>query len=1040
MTVASIQIDANTQRAIAEFDKLKKSLGSVSGALDVVKGVAASVGAALSVSAFAGWIKGAIDAADKMDELSERSGVAVKDVAGLQLAFQQSGLSAEALQSNMSRLNKGIAEGNDAFTAMGVSTRNADGSLKSTRQMLGDVADKFANYGDGAGKAALAMEIFGKSGADMLPLLNGGSAALDEFDAMARKLGLTMDAETTKNAAAFNDTLELLGLGTQGVARQVAAQLLPTLSGLAGQFLESMTSGDKLTKTAEFLATGLKSLYVVGLGVVEIFSTVGKTLGGVAAAIVAAVSGDFQGAGNILREMKADIGSGWQDTLSQMQNAWNATGNTAVEAMAKTQKGIAPTVKDTKAAADEAKKLADEYQKLIDKIYGKEAGTEPDFLKNLKLLESQGKKTGKTLEQIRKDQEAYIKQQPYMVAAEKERIQAAERANEVWDEHFELQEKIRLQTENGIKTAREVVEQLEFETKTLRLTNTEREIAIRLRQVELAGLKAGTPEYEAMAERIRKAVIGRDLVQGSIDTQKAIRDEWVKTSDQIAQSFTDALMQGGQSIAGYLQNLFRTLVLRPILMPVAQAATGFAGSLFGMGPAMAGGVGGGGGDGLTSNLLSSGLSSITGFGSGFMSGLSEMMMGSSFVGPSASLAAGATGAGASVANLIPEIAIAMAVANALGLFRKTKKVGEGLTGTLGAGDIEGYDLMRKSGTLFSGPDYSLRNTGAAEQSGAIQDAYSAMRENTAAMIERLGGSGRAVREYTTTLGSEVLHNDTGGIGIKLTGLSPEEAAAKVQAALEVANEELAALALGATNFARDGETAVQTLQRLTAIQGLSEALNPMGGIFSSIANASVEARENLIGLAGGIDALVSQANAFVKDYYSEEEKAGMQARTITDALAAVGLDASVLQERADFRKLAESLDPETQQAQLAAMLQMGPGFAQLSDYLKTNNMTIEQALANAPDVPILQSMLNPQQATAEATQAMTGQLAGISAQLSGIQEVASAAAAAAGAAAEAAGQAAGAASQAAGAASSAASSADLAASRPGFAYDIGGRG
>lgn len=1034
MTPVSIQIDATTARAIAEFDKLKKSLSTVSGAMDVVKGVAASIGVALSASAFGGWIKGAIDAADEMGKLSQKSGIAVKDVGGLQLAFQQSGLSAEALQANMSRLNKGIADGNDAFAAMGVSTRNADGSLKSTRQMLGEVADKFQSFPDGPAKAALAMELFGKSGADMLPLLNGGSAALDEFDAMARKLGLTMDEETTKNAEAFNDTLDLVSMGSQGVARQIAAQLLPTLSGLAGQFLESMTSGDKLTKTAEFLSTGLKGLYVVGLGVVEIFSTVGKTLGGVAAAIVAAVSGDFQGAGNILREMKSDIGTGWKDTLAQMQNAWSATGNSAVEAMSKTQKGIVPTVKDTKAAADETKKLADEYQKLIDKIYGKDAGTEPDFLKNLKLLEAQGKKTGKTLEQIRKDQEAYIKQQPYMLAAEKTRIQAAERANQVWDDQFELQEKIRLQNENGIRTAREVVEQMEFETKTLRLTNTEREIAIRLRQVELAGLKAGTPEYEAMAERIRQAVIGRDLVQGSIDTQKAIRDEWVKTSDQIAQSFTDALMQGGQSVAGYLKSLFRTLVLRPILMPVSKAVTGFAGSLMGMDPAMAGG---GAGDGLASNLLSSGLSSVTGFGSGFMSGLSEMMMGSSFVGPSASMATGATGMGASMAGAIPYVAVAALVANALGLFRKTKKVGQGLTGTLGAGDIEGYDLMRRSGTLFGGPDYSLRNTGVAEQSGAIQDAYNAMRENTAAMIERLGGSGQAVRDYTTTLGNEVLHNDTGGIGIKLTGLSPEEAAAKVQAALEVANEELAALALGATNFARDGETAVQTLQRLTAIQGMSEALNPMGGIFSSIANASVEARQSLIELAGGIDTLVGQANAFVKDYYSQDEQAGMQARAITDALAAVGLDASMLQERADFRTMIESLDPETQQQQLVAMLQLGPSFAQLSDYMKANNLTIEEALKNAPDVPILQSMLNPQQATADATQAMTGQLAGIAGQLTGIQQAADAAADAAAAAASAASQAAGAAGAAAGAASSAAASADLAASRPIYDYDLG---
>lgn len=1020
MTPVSIQIDATTARAIAEFDKLKQSLSTVSGAMDVVKGVAASIGVALSASAFGGWIKGAIDAADEMGKLSQKSGIAVKDVGGLQLAFQQSGLSAEALQANMSRLNKGIADGNDAFAAMGVSTRNADGSLKSTRQMLGEVADKFAGYEDGAAKAALAMEIFGKSGADMLPLLNGGAAALDEFDAMARKLGLTMDEETTKNAEAFNDTLELVSLGSQGVARQIAAQLLPTLSGLAGQFLESMTSGDKLTKTAEFLSTGLKGLYVVGLGVVEIFSTVGKTLGGVAAAIVAAVSGDFQGAGNILREMKTDIGTGWKDTLAQMQNAWNATGNSAVEAMAKTQKGIVPTVKDTKAAADETKKLADEYQKLIDKIYGKEAGTDPDFLKNLKLLESQGKKTGKTMEQIVKDQEAYIKQQPYMTAAQKASTDAFKKAEEAMDRYTQAQWKEVEALKNGNQ-------QLEDQNFVLR----NGEEALLRRQIQqlrntadakLLGVAEGevTDALREQAEELRKRA--NLLEQGiGLKEAKATADEWKKTTESIETGLTDALMRGFESGKSMFQalrdaavNMFKNLILRPLIKPLA----GGMASMIGMDPSSAGG-------GLD-------LGSVAGMAKG--AGSLVDLLGSSSMGALDIGGISMSGVGAA----IPYVAVAALVANALGLFRKTKKVGQGLTGTLGAGDIEGYDLMRRSGTLFGGPDYSLRNTGVADQSGAIQAAYQAMRENTAAMIERLGGSGQAVRDYTTTLGNEVLHNDTGGIGIKLTGLSPEEAAAKVQAALEVANEELAALALGATNFARDGETAVQTLQRLSAIQGMSEALNPMGGIFSSIANASVEARESLIGLAGGIDSLVSQANAFVKDYYSQDEQAGMQARAITDALAAVGLDASMLQERADFRSLVESLDPETQQQQLAATLQLGPSFAQLSDYMKANNMTLADALKNAPDVPILQSMLNPQQATAEATQAMTGQLAGISGQLAGIQQAADAAAAAAGAAAEAAGQAAGAAGAAAGAAGAAAASADLAASRPTFAYDLGG--
>ena len=1031
-TRASIIIDASTERAIAEFQKLKGMIGGLGDAFDMVKGAAAALGGALSVGAFAGWIKGAIDAADEMSDLSQRTGLATNDISGLQIAFKMGGMQAEALQGNMSKLNRGIADGSAAFEAMGLSTRNADGSLKSTRQMLGEVADKFAGYQDGAAKSALAMDIFGKSGADMIPMLNGGSQALDEFDALARKLGLTLDEDVVENAGKFNDTLDLVSMGTQGVARQVAAQLLPTLSGLAGQFFESMTSGDKLANTAAFLSAGLKGLYVVALGVVEIFSTVGKTVGGVSAAIVAALTGDFKGAAGILKEMKSDIGTGWKDTLGQMQAAWSTTGNTAVEAMAKVQKSVPPTTKATDDAGKAAAKTADEYQKLMDRIYGNQSGTDPEFLKNLKLIETQGKKTGKTLEMIREEQQLYIRQQPYMIEAEKARIAAAEQANKVWDEYFDLQEKARLQTENGIKGAREMVEQLEFETKALRMSNTEREIAIRLRQLEASGLKAGSREYEEMAKRIREAVVGRDMVQASIDSQKAIRDEWKKTSDQIGQSFTDALMQGGKSVKEYLVSLFRTMVLRPILAPVGSAVSGILGSLLPGGTAMAGPGGG------ATDLLGS----VGGLGD-LGSLLGNTSMGALDIG------------GISLGGVGSFLGYAGLALGAIKLLKSFKSPGEQHTGGFysstgadgmdaalsitGGNDAYARDLIKRANPEIK----SVVSTTVESVLQATQDRAKALGFDIslgidAGLAANTNGKGKDKNTFgyfNITSGGEVVSEYSN------RELGTDFAAASAQFAADMA-EAAAKVVLAGTDFQKAGETAVQTLERLTAIQGMSEALNPLGGIFSMIANASVGARDELIALAGGIDTLMGQAGSFVKNYYSQDEQMGLQARMISDALAAVGIDASSLQERQDYRALVESfkqadLEDPTKQQQIAALLGLGDQFAGVSDYLRDNNLTLAEAIQNAPDIPILQSMLDPQQATAQATQQMSGQLSGIAAQLTGIQQAADAAAAAAAAAASAAGQAASAAGSAAGAASSAAASADLASARPAYSYNIG---
>ena len=315
------------------------------------------IGVSLSVAAFSVWIRGAIDAADETSKLAQKTGLAVNQVAGLKLAFEQAG-AGDVFATSIAKLSKSVVDGSKSFDAMGINVRNADGTLKTSRQVIGEVADKFASYKDGIEKTALAQEIFGKSGADLIPLLNSGAAALDEYDAMAAKLGLTIEESTAQQAEKFNDTLDLVSQGTKGLSTQIAAQLLPTLSGLADQFFTSMSSGDKLKNTATILSTAMKGLYITGLAVVETFTTVGTVLGGVSAAIFAAVSGNFSGAMNIIDGLKTDVARGWKTTLSEIDAAWNATGSNAVENTAKLRnagKNAAPETPSAKKEKTEKK-------------------------------------------------------------------------------------------------------------------------------------------------------------------------------------------------------------------------------------------------------------------------------------------------------------------------------------------------------------------------------------------------------------------------------------------------------------------------------------------------------------------------------------------------------------------------------------------------------------------------------------------------------------------------------------------------------------
>lgn len=175
------------------------------------------------------------------------------------------------------------------------------------------------------------------------------------------------------------------------------------------------------------------------------------------------------------------------------------------------------------------------------------------------------------------------------------------------------------------------------------------------------------------------------------------------------------------------------------------------------------------------------------------------------------------------------------------------------------------------------------------------------------------------------------------------------------------------------------ETVAAITKMQAAMKALPEAFNQFGGVFSSIATASDAARNGLVQLAGGIENLMSLSKQFAADYYSADEQAGLQARQTMEAIKSLGLDGNTLSSREDFRALVESLgskiEDATAQKQLVGLLELGPQFAQLSDYLKENNKTLEQAAASAPQVAVLEKMLTPAEHTAEAVTNMADQVA-----------------------------------------------------------------
>lgn len=235
------------------FDSIRSNLAKLGDESNRVKGLLAGLGVSLSAAGFVAMIQSAINAADHLNKLSQKIGISVEALSTLRFAAQLSDVSLESLQKgikslsqNITEANTGIGDGKQLFQALGISVKNADGSMKSTEEVLLQVANVFANLEDGAVKTALAVKIFGKSGMDMIPFLNQGAAGINQLTAEAERLGLKLTTETARSAEAFNDNLTALKASSSALGISLARDFLPELINITNAMREAANDSGKL--------------------------------------------------------------------------------------------------------------------------------------------------------------------------------------------------------------------------------------------------------------------------------------------------------------------------------------------------------------------------------------------------------------------------------------------------------------------------------------------------------------------------------------------------------------------------------------------------------------------------------------------------------------------------------------------------------------------------------------------------------------------------------------------------------------------------
>lgn len=215
-------------------------------------------------------VKSSINSADAISKASQKVGLTTEQLSGLKYAASLADVEFEQFTSGLEKFNKatidavnGSTQQIAAFRAVGISVK--DLKTSSPEQLLLKISDAFSKSKDSAAKTAIAIALFGKAGADLIPLLNSGSKGINELTAEADKFGLVISGATAKSAEEFNDNLTRLHAQVQGLGLEIAANALPQLIEFEKK-LQDPAVRDGLSKLAQGIITVTTALVDAAAG------------------------------------------------------------------------------------------------------------------------------------------------------------------------------------------------------------------------------------------------------------------------------------------------------------------------------------------------------------------------------------------------------------------------------------------------------------------------------------------------------------------------------------------------------------------------------------------------------------------------------------------------------------------------------------------------------------------------------------------------------------------------------------------------------
>ena len=330
---AFVRLYMDDKQLRAGLSGLKTTIAGAAGGLAkvgaLVGGAAITGGIGLVVSGFTAATASVwrfVDAGAGLDDIANRTGASAEGLSQLRYAAEQSGTNLEAVEKAMRKLGDvqtQAANGSKSAAAALASVGLSAGQLAamSVEDRFLAVADGISRIQDPAAKASLAMDLLGKSGADLVPMMEEGSAGIRGLMAEANQLGLTISGPQAKAAAAFDDTWAKLTSALRSAGNVIAVAVIPYVTAFLDLVVKALPAILNLAQAVgSALVSGLRNAFDAILSVIDPFGTLldaaKTTVGGVVDALTA---GDIAGAARI---MWLSLKANWLTGIDALSREW----------------------------------------------------------------------------------------------------------------------------------------------------------------------------------------------------------------------------------------------------------------------------------------------------------------------------------------------------------------------------------------------------------------------------------------------------------------------------------------------------------------------------------------------------------------------------------------------------------------------------------------------------------------------------------------------------------------------------------------------